>query len=240
MDTEIAIKDWIPLFSSLVTPIFVILLIIWFRSDVADFIGIAKKVVGEQGRSLETPWIKIGERAKKTEISKLNLGVLSVSLIDHDYEEWVIDKGDEGLIDNLRKQSEEHGGKPVDVMILKKGIRYSSLVLEKYVNMLGVKYIIFMGEGKLESWIPAGLFMGQLRSRVIYTYADLKNKIIGLRNEYAFPSSSASGVLKQMQDAQTDHIAIVTKNMKYLYMVSKQDILAKLVSAMILQEPEQI
>ncbi len=240
METKNTIKDWIPLFASLITPIFIILLIIWFRSDVADFIEIAKKAVGEQGRSLETPWIKIGERAKATEISKLNLGDLSVSLIDHDYEEWVIEKGDEGLIDNLRKQSEEHGGKPVDVMILKKDIRYSSVVLEKYVNMLGVKYIIFMGDGNFESWIPAGLFMGQLRSRTIYTYADLKNEIIGLRNEYAYPSSPASNVLKQMQDEQTDHIAIITRNMKYQYMVSKQDILAKLVSAMILQEPEQI
>ncbi len=238
MDTETALKDWIPLFSSLVTPIFVIVLIVWFRADLADFIGIAKKAVGEQGRSIETPWFKIGERAKATEISTLKLGDLSVSLIDHDYEEWVIEKGDESLIDNLRKQSEEHGGKPVDVMILKRGIRYSSVVLEKYVNLLGVKYIIFMGDGEFESWIPAGLFMGQLRSRSLYTYEDLKNEIIGLRDEHAFPFSSASEVLKQMQDEQTDHIAIITSDRQYLYMVSKQDILAKLVSAMILQEPE--
>ncbi|MBT8134136.1 MAG: hypothetical protein KJO03_06470, partial [Gammaproteobacteria bacterium] len=225
MSTETVMKDWIPLLSSLVTPLFIILLIVWFRSDVVDFIQIAKKAVGEQGRSLETPWLKIGERARETEISKLNLGDLSVSLVDHDYEEWVIEKGDESLIDNLRQQSEEHGGKPVDVMILKTGIRYSSVVLEKYVNMLGVKYIIFMGDGEFESWIPAGLFMGQLRSRTIYTYTELKNEILGLRDEYAFPSSSASEVLMQMQNKQTDHIAIVTEDMRYLYMVSKQDIL---------------
>ena len=240
MKTEITIKDWIPLLSSLVTPIFILFLIMWFHADVSDFMGIAKKAVGEQGRSIETPWFKIGALAKETEISKLNLGDLSVSLIDHDYEEWVIEKGKEGLIKNLRKQSEEHGGKPVDVMILKNGIRYSSAVLEKYVNMLGVKYIVFMGDGEFESWIPAGLFIGQLRNREIYTYADLKNEIIGLQSEHAFPTSSASDVLKQMQDEQTDHIAIITKNMKYLYMVSKQDILAKLVSAMILEESEQI
>ena len=89
METQATLKDWIPLFSSLITPIFVISLVVWFRSDVADFIRIAKKAVEEQGRSIETPWFKIGERAKETDISKLNLGDLSVSLIDHDYDEWV-------------------------------------------------------------------------------------------------------------------------------------------------------
>lgn len=241
METETAIKDWIPLFSSLITPIFIILLIVWFKSDVTDFLGIVKRAVGEQGRSLEIgDWIKIGERARTTEISNLNLGDISVSLSDHDYEEWVIEKGDESLIYKLREQSEEHGGKPVDVMILKEGIRYSSVVLEKYVSLLGVKYIIFLENDSFESWVPAGLFMGQLRSRATYSYANLKRKIIGLREESAFPSSTASDVLQQMQTAKTDHIAIVTKNKKYMYMVSKQDILAKLISTMILQEPEKV
>lgn len=239
MEAGSTMKDWIPFFSSLVTPVFVVLLIVWFRSDVADFLGIVKKAVGEQERSLEIgDWIKIGERARTTEISKLDLGDISVSLGDHDYEEWVIDKGDESLIYKLREESGKHGGKPVDVMILKKGIRYSSVVLEKYVSLLGVKYILFMGEGEFDAWIPAGLFMGQLRTRELYSYDELKQEIIGLRDEYAYPTSTASDVLEQMQDAKTDHIAVISENKKYLYMVSKQDILAKLVSAMILQAPE--
>ena len=134
METTTTVKDWIPFLSSLITPIFVILLILWFRSDVVDFLGIVKKAVGEQERSIEIgDWIKIGERARTTEISNMDLGDISVSLEEHDYEEWVIEKGDESLIYKLREQSEEHGGKPVDVMILKEGIRYSSIVLEKYV-----------------------------------------------------------------------------------------------------------
>lgn len=231
------LTDWIPFFSSLVTPVFVVILIFWFRSDVADFLGIVKKAVGEQQRSLEIgDWIKIGERARTTEISKLDLGDISVSLSEHDYEEWVIEKGDESLIGKLRQESEKYGGKPVDVMILKKGIRYSSAVLEKYVSLLGVKYILFMGTGEFEAWIPSGLFMGQLRNRALYSYDDLKNDVIGLRTEFAHPSTTASDVLQQMQDSKTDHLAIVTQSAKYLYMVSKQDILAKLVSAMILTE----
>ena len=240
METKATIKDWVPFFSSLVTPVFIVLLILWFRTDVADFIGIVKEAVGEQERSLEIgDWIKIGERARTTEISKMDLGDISVSLAEHDYEEWVIEKGDESLIYKLREESEKHGGKPVDVMILKEGIRYSSVVLEKYVSLLGVKYILFMGRGDFDSWIPSGLFMGQLRSRAIYSYDQLKRQIIGLRKEHAYPSSIASDVLQQMQDSKTDHIAIITKSQKYLYMVSKQDILAKLVSAMILAEPEK-
>ena len=234
------IKDWIPFFSALITPLFVILLVMWFKSDVGDFLQIAKKAVGEQERSLEIgDWIKIGERARTTEISTLNLGDISVSLADHDYEEWVIEKGDESLIDKLRAQSEKHGGKPVDVMILKQGIRYSAVVLQKYVSLLGVKYILFMGQGTFEAWIPAGLFMGQLQNRRTYNYGELKQQIIGLRSEHAYPSSTTSDVLEKMQQAQTDHIAIITKNGKYLYMVSKQDILAKLVSAMILSDGKQ-
>lgn len=241
MSTGTTIKDWIPFFSSLVTPILIILLIMWFRTDVADFIGIVKKAVGEQERSFEIgDWIKIGERARTTEISKLELGDISVSLAEYDdYEEWVIEKGDESLIYKLKEESERHGGRPVDVMILKKGIRYSSIVLEKYVSLLGVKYVLFMGGGEFDSWIPSGLFMGQLRSHSLYSYEDLKSEIIGLRKEHAYPSSTASDVLQRMQDSKTDHIAIVTKSGKYLYMVSKQDILAKLVSAMILSVPEK-
>lgn len=240
MDASATIKDWIPFFSSLVTPVFIVMVVLWFRSDVADFLGIVKKAVGEQERSLEIgDWIKIGERARTTEISNLDLGDLSVSLDDHDYEEWVIEKGNESLIDKLRQESEIHGGKPVDVMILKQGIRYSSVVLQKYVGQLGVKYILFMGEGEFEAWIPSGLFVGQLRSRALYTYQELKTEIIGLREEYAFPISTASDVLQTMQDAKTDHIAIISETRNYLYMVSKQDILAKLVSAMILADPEK-
>lgn len=239
MDTSSTLSDWIPFFSSLVTPFFVVVLILWFRTDVADFLGIVKKAVGEQERSIEIgDWFKIGERARTTEISKLGLGDISVSLAEHDYEEWVIDKGDESLIEKLKAESEKHGGKPVDVMVIRRGIRYSSVVLEKYVNLLGVKYILFMGEGEFESWIPSGLFMGQLHSRATYTYDDLKHEIIGLRKEHAFPTTTAKQVLEQMQNAKTDHIAIITEAGKYLYMVNKQDILARLVSAMILSESD--
>lgn len=241
MNSGTSMKDWVPFLSSLVTPAFIIILILWFRADVADFLGIVKKAVGEQERSLEIgDWIKIGERARTTEISKMGLGDISVTLEDHDYEEWVIEKGNESLIYTLREESEKHGGKPVDVMILKRGIRYSSVALEKYVNLLGVKYILFMGEGEFDAWIPAGLFMGQLRTRAIYTYDELKNEIIGLRKEYAYPSATANAVLKQMQEAKTDHVAVITESGKYMYMVSKQDILSRLVSAMILQQPEGV
>ncbi len=237
-------KNWVPFFSSLVTPVFIILLMLWFRADVADFAGIVKKAVGEQQRTLKVRGggleLEIGERARTTEISKLNLGDISVSLEDHDYEEWVIEKGDENLIYKLKEESERHGGKPVDVMVLKKGIRYSSVVLEKYVSLLGVKYILFISDDEFDSWIPSGLFLGQLRTRELYSYEDLKREIIGLRKEHAYPTSTASDVLQEMQDSKTDHIAIVTKSNKYLYMVSKQDILAKLVSAMILADPKKV
>ena len=105
-----------------------------------------------------------------------------------------------------------------------------------YVSLLGVKYILFMGRGDFEGWIPAGLFMGQLRTRDTYSYARLKNEIIGIRGEKAFPKSTASEVLSKMQDARTDYIPIVSENNIYLYMVSKQDLLARLVSTMILNE----
>jgi len=235
--TTTTIKDWIPFLSSLITPVFVIILILWFRRDVGDFIDIVKNAVGEQGRSIEIgDWVKIGERARTTEISKMDLGDISVSLSAHNYQEWAIEKSGSSLISKLRKQSKKHGGKPVDVMILKEGTRYSSIALEKYVSLLGVKYILFMGSGDFEGWIPAGLLMGQLRARDTYSYQRLKNEIIGIRDDRALPESTASEVLLKMQDARTDYIAIVTGKNKYLYMVSKQDLLARLVSSMILNE----
>ncbi len=241
MADHASLKDWIPFFSSLVTPVFVIALIVWFKSDVGDFLNIIKRAVGEQERSLEIgDWIKIGERARTTEISTLNLGDISISLAEHDYEEWVIDKGDESLIEKLRQESEVHGGRPVDVMILKRGIRYSSEVLQKYVNLLGVKYILFMGDGEFEAWIPTGLFLGQLHQRQTYPYDALKQEIIGLRQDSALPTASASDVLMLMQQKKTDSLAIVSSDGNYLFMVNKQDILAKLVAAMILSNQDTI
>ena len=45
MESYTTVKDWIPLFSSLVTPIFLVLLIVWFRSDVADLLGSSAKTL---------------------------------------------------------------------------------------------------------------------------------------------------------------------------------------------------
>ena len=170
MDSTTSMKDWIPFLSSLVTSALILILIFWFRGDVADFLGIVKTAVGEQERSIEIgDFIKIGERARTTEIKNMDLGDISVTLSDHNYEEWVIEKGNMSLIDKLRKQSEEHGSKPGDVMVLKEGIVYATVALEKYVSLLGVKHILFMKGGQFEGWIPTGLFMGQLRTRGTYS-----------------------------------------------------------------------
>lgn len=239
METSTTLKDWIPFLSSLVTPIFVVLLILWFHKDVGDFVSIIKTVVGEQQRSLEIgDWFKIGERARTTEIKNLGLGDISVTLSEHDYEEWVIEKGSEALLYELREKSQQYGGRPVDVMVLKDGIRYFSKVLEKYIAKLGIKYVLFIRGNTFEYWIPAGLFVGQLMPHRTYTYDELSSEILGLRSESALPSATASNVLKLMQDKQTDYVAIVDKKGLYRYMVSKQDILAKLVTAIILQTKE--
>lgn len=234
---KVTTKDWIPFFTALVTPFFVLLLIFWFHGDVKDFLGIVKKAVGEEGRGVKVgDWLELGERAKATEIAKLGFGDISVSLPEGIQAEWIVDKGSMMLLEDLRRQSQKLGGRPVDAMVVKKGIIYAPRALEQYISRLGVRFVLYTRNGQFEHWVPAGLFVGQLNPERTYTYEELRNEIIGLRDEAALPTSKASEVLDLMQKEKTDYVAIVNKSGKYQYMVSKSDILTKLVAGMILEE----
>lgn len=123
----------------------------------------------------------------------------------------------------------------IDVLTIVPQKRYSGDLLQKYISVLNIKFIVFKTD-KLEGWIDSSSFSGQIKSWKIYTYDDLKDEIIGINNEYVVKSASTMDVLRKMQELHIDNIAVVNDNRKFEFMASRNDVLSKVLTSALVSE----
>ncbi len=227
-------KAWIPLIEKMIWPVFIIILLIVFKSKVEGLYKMAT-----EGRSLEIAgWLKIGEKVENTEIKTFAPEDLSIEALEGD--EFVIEKGSEQMLRELQEKLRNSEIKSIDILKITDNKTYYRKLLLKYISTLGIKQVVFTKNGKFDGWIGSSIFSGQLLvgESEVFLYDELKSFLAGIRNESVKPNTKTSDVLTQMKMTNQNEIAVVDEN-KFKYIINKQDILTALVSSTIISSEEE-
>lgn len=237
MEKGKGLSDWIPLITKLVWPFFTVILLLIFNQEVSEVYGVVLKSI-KAGRSVEIGgFLKLGEAASKTEIGDLSHEDISIKGIGGAGS--VARKGSSSDLRKLQQEVENSPSKTINTLLLSDGKIYSVDLLKRYVGTLGLRYVVFQRNGKFDSWIPSSTFVAQLPEREDHVrYNALKNMIIGVSEQKVSPDGSARQVLEKMQALHIDSIPVVDSDGRWLFFASREEILASLMTKIILEKQE--
>jgi hypothetical protein len=143
---------------------------------------------------------------------------------------------EKGGLQELTQAEISKGGR-IDMLGISSGHQYSGNLLLAYISRLTPKFVIFRNDDVLDAWIDASLFAAQLRSdQNYYSYETLKSGIHGLRTETISKEATARAALDKMQNAHLDHLPAVDNNQHFQFMLSRDEILAKVITSVVLAQ----
>jgi hypothetical protein len=140
---------------------------------------------------------------------------------------------EKGSLADLARAEIQRAGR-VDLVGISADHQYSGDILLAYISRLAPKFVIFRNSDALDAWIDAGLFAAQLRPNDNYSYATLVITIHGLRRESISDRATARDALDKMQELHLDHLPAVDDTHRFKFMLSRNDILAKVISSVVL------
>jgi hypothetical protein len=85
-----------------------------------------------------------------------------------------------------------------------------------------------------DAWIDASLFAAQLMPHQNYSYVMLRSTIHGLRKDTISSGATARDALESMQKSHLDHLPAVDNNHRFQFMLSRDEILAKGITSIVL------
>ena len=241
MENNQGISAWIPLLSKLVWPFITLVLLVIFHREASEVYSVVLNSM-KAGRSVEIGgFLKLGEAADKTEIGTLSHEDISIKGIGG--ASGVTRKGGRSDLARLQNELRENPSKKINTLLLPDGKTYSVDLLKQYVGTLGLRFVLFQRRGKFDGWMPASTFVAQLPDHLPQReepigYSQLKNGMIGVSPQSVNPDGSAKEVLAKMQELHIDSIPVVDTNGYWLFFASREEILASLMSTIILESEE--
>ncbi len=148
------ITPWIPTINQLIWPVFIIIMLITFKSELEGLYQMAT-----EGRSLKIGgWFEIGEQIKTTEIRKFAKEDMTVEAFAGSEE--MVTKGGSSQLEQLQEKLRRQEIKYIDVMAITDNIYYSKDMLLKYISVLGIKQVVFIEKGRFRGWMESSVFSG--------------------------------------------------------------------------------
>jgi CBS domain-containing protein len=149
----------------------------------------------------------------------------------------VLEKGSPELLEQAKARLQSTKGARIDVIQIVPGKLYSGELLQRYISLLSARFVVFQSQAsKLEGWIDASGFAAQLVRHRTYRYEDFVREIVGISDDKTDEASTAKNALEKMQTAHLDNLAVVDTNGRFKFMVSRQDILSKVVTSIVLAQ----
>jgi hypothetical protein len=223
-------KDWVPLLSKLVWPVFILCAFIAFRSDAARLVSISVDRI-EKGAAVKTPWFELSELAQSTSVTELRLDNRPIEALGTSG--GVTRKGTRDYLEQIRAELARNPNKPIDTLRLVDTILFSTDLLKEYVSTLGLHYVVFERGGRFDGWMTAGTFVAQLPGEnATVDYGELKSRLSGVRTASVPSSMSATNVLAEMQKVHMDALPVV-KDGKWLFFTTRGEILSSLIASLV-------
>ena len=228
-------KEWVPLFSALVWPLFIIAIVLIFREDARRLGNHVLDAIGE-GRGVKFgDLLEISAKASLADVEKREPGLsgeaidLSVDSVGG-YDEFV-GQGSYALLDQIHRQVVSGQRRAIDVLMITNDRYYSSRLLRDYIATLGIRYIVYTDGGRFDGWTKSSLFAGQVPTHdKTLNYSQLRHDISGVLAETVGPGKSAGAVLQTMQEKALDALAVVDQSGEFRFIVEREAIVAKLVT----------
>lgn len=230
-------KDWIPLINKLVWPVIIGIILLIFHSEVGEMYDLTVNRI-KSGGSIEIGgFFKLGEKATNTEIKELSDANLSIEGFG-----GVVRKGSRSALAKLQDELENSPNMKINALLVTDEIRsYSVKLLKEYVATLGLRYVVFQQNNGFDGWMNSGPFVAQLPSdpkdNITIPFSRLTN-MKGISKHSVKPGASAKDVLEKMQELGLDSIPVVDENMRWQSFANRGEILAHLMSSLILADKE--
>lgn len=148
---------------------------------------------------------------------------------------FILEKGSAEVLQEVQARLRSSKGERIDVIEIVPGKSYNGKLLQQYISLLGARFIIFQGS-KLDGWMDASSFAAQLLPFRNYDYQQLLENTVGVSDDFARKNSTAMVVLNMMQKVHLDNLAVVDDKRRFMFMVSRQDILSKVVTSLVLEQ----
>lgn len=241
MDKNHSIRDWIPLLTKLVWPVITLFLLIVFNSEVRDIYNVVMSSM-KAGRSVEIGgFLKLGEAASELEIGNLSQANISIRGIGGSA--GVARKGSSSDLRKLQRELEANPNKSINTLLLPDHTIFSVNLIKQYIGTLGLKFVVFQKSGKFNGWIHASTFVAQLpesneQNDTHINFDNLRSNTIGISMQSVRPDGSAKEVLEKMSNLHIDSIPVVDANGQWQFFASREEILANLISTIILDKNE--
>jgi hypothetical protein len=236
-----ALDAWVPLFAKLVWPAVIVGVGTVYHAEAGRLVGNFNNAI-EAGRSVKvvdlfeigagTPIGEVVEATAKDVGKEIDLSVNAIGGYDA-----FVDKGSGQFLYELQERLRQSPGQTIEVLGLRDGYRYSTKLLHSYVESLGIRYVVFQEGDRFVGWIDAGLFNSQLpppERDEQWDYSQLLGALVGRHEQFVPAETSALDVLRIMEQEKLESIAVV-ENGAFKSMVSREAILAKLLTATILK-----
>jgi hypothetical protein len=129
------------------------------------------------------------------------------------------------------------GGR-IDMLGISSGQQYVGELLLAYISRLAPRFVIFREGDRLDEWIDASLFAAQIsHPNQNYSYEMLR-LFHGVRKETISKEATARDALEMMQKSHLDHLPAVDNNHRFQFMLSRDEILAKVITSVVLPPPQ--
>jgi hypothetical protein len=229
-----SIKDWIPLVNKLVWPVFIVLLLLAFQTQVRETYNVLLDSM-KAGRSIKVGgFLELGELAKDTRISQLSFENISIEGVGGS--EGVVRKGSVSYLEKLQAELRQNPSRRIDTLLVTDDLSYSPELIRKYIGTLGLRFVVFQMGDRFDGWISSTTFVAQLTGQEgMLSYSDLRSGIIGIRNESVQSSATAKAVLQMMQKMHVNSVPVLDANDKWLFFANREEILARLMSSILIQ-----
>lgn len=235
MEKSKSFSDWVPLLTKLVWPVIIIVALIIFNKQVSEVYTVVMKSVKE-GRSVEFGgFLKLGEAASNVEIGELSQAEISIESIGGSG--GVVRKGSVSQLKKIQQELKENPNKAINTLLLLDNITYSTKLIKDYVSTLGLKYAVFLNNGKFDGWMNTSTLVAQLPEEdETVDYHTLKDDMVGIRKEKVLPTESAKEVLSKMQELHMESLPVVDENERWLFFTNQGEILSRLMTTLMLEE----
>lgn len=235
MEKSKGISVWVPLLTKLVWPIIIAVALIVFNKQVGEVYTVVMQSVKE-GRAVEFGgFLKLGEAASNIEIGDISKAEISIGSIGGSG--GVVRKGSDSRLRIIQQELEENPNKAINTLLLMDNITYSTQLIKDYVSTLGLKYAVFLKNGKFDGWINTNTLIAQLpKYDETLNYNGLKNNLVGIRQHKVAPTDSAKEVLSKMQELHLESLPVVNKNDTWLFFTNQGEILSQLMTTLMLED----
>ncbi|MFQ5822551.1 MAG: hypothetical protein ACE5JB_00685 [bacterium] len=230
-------KDWIPLINKLVWPVILGILLLIFRSEVSEIYTVSLDRIKSGGSFEIGGFLKLGETATKTEIRELSFDNLSIAGIGG--AEGVVRKGSRSALLKLQADLAKSPTKTINTLLLLDDIQnYSVKLLKEYISTLGLHFVVIQQRNKFVGWMNSASFVAQLPSHLDKVRFDELKNMSGVSKHSVGPGTTAKEVLEEMQKLHLDSLPVVDDTGKWLFFTNRGEILARLMTSIILSKEE--